>query len=276
MATSGIVAFFDIDGTLVYRDEQHLNGAPSPRVAGALEDFVHAGGSCVLCTGRPRELVAPEVAALPFVGSITMDGAHVEVGGRVVRDVSMPSDLVRTALLEMERLDLSMIIESAELNVALDRGENWFPQVTTVHTAQEVMNLMPDLRFSKIVFHNHELEKFLSNEFLSQNFVLYHLGDGMNEITVSGIDKGAGLVAYVDALPERPVCTYAFGDSENDLPMLAAADVGIVMGNAQPSVIECVRSCGGYVTGAVLDNGVAMALERFGLIELAGPFQLSD
>ena len=38
----------------------------------------------------------------------------------------------------MERLDISMIIESAELNVSLDRGENWFPHVTTVTTAREV------------------------------------------------------------------------------------------------------------------------------------------
>lgn len=267
MTAAGTVAFFDIDGTLVWRDEKHLNGAPSPRVRAALERYVALGGSCVLCTGRPRGLVVPEVASLPFSGYVTMDGAHVERDGAVVREVAMPADLVRRALEEMERLDLSAIIESAELNVSLDRGENWFSQVPTVRTAAQVERLRPDLRFSKIVFHDHELEKFLSSDFLRESFVLYRLGDGMNEVTVEGIDKGAGLLAYVEALPEPPRRTFAFGDSENDLPMLEAADVGVVMANARPHVIERVRALGGHVTDDVLADGVAVALEHFGLID---------
>lgn len=266
MPASGAVAFFDIDGTLVYRDERHLNGVPTPRVRAALEAFVAAGGSCVLCTGRPHGLVVPEVASLPFSGYVTMDGALVEHDGRVVRDVAIPAELVREALFEMERLGISIIIESAELNVSLDRGENWFPHVTTVTTAQGVIDLRPDLRFSKIVFHDHELDKFLGSDFLRENFVLYRLGDGMNEVTVEGINKGAGLLAYVDAMPEPPTHTYAFGDSENDLPMLEAAMTGVAMGNAQPHVIERVREVGGYVTSSVLDDGVAAALEHFELI----------
>ena len=268
MPAAGTVAFFDIDGTLVYRDKEHLNGVPTPRVRAALESYAAAGGRCVLCTGRPRGLIVPEVASLPFTGFVLMDGARVEMDGRVVRDVAIPAELVRGALEEMERLDLSMTIESAELNVSLDRGENWFPHVTTVTTAREVEGLRPDLRFSKIVFHDHELEKYLSSDFLRETFVLYRLGDGMNEVTVEGINKGAGLLAYVEALPERPARTFAFGDSENDLPMLEAADVGVVMANARPHVIERVRGLGGHVTAGVLDDGVARALEHFGLIQL--------
>lgn len=267
MSAAGTYAFFDIDGTLVYRDEQHLNGIPTPAVVDALAAYTAQGGSCVLCTGRPQGLVMPEIAALPFVGYVTMDGAHVEMEGRVIRDVAMPYDLVRDALFEMERLDLSMIIESAELNVSLDRGENWFPQCPSPTTVQGVIDLKPDLRFSKFVFHNHELEKFYASDLLRENFVLYRLGDGMNEATVDGINKGAGLLAYVEALPERPVRTFAFGDSENDLPMLEAADVGVAMGNAQPHVIERVRELGGYVTAPVLEDGVVRALEHFDLID---------
>lgn len=270
MTAAGTFAFFDIDGTLAYRDESNLNGAPTPRVAAALDAYVRAGGTCVLCTGRPQGLVAPEIAALPFAGFVTMDGAHVEAGGCVVRDVAMPADLVRRALFEMERLDISAIIESAELNVSLDRGENWFPNVPSPTTVQGVIDLKPDLRFSKMVFHDHELDKFMGSALLRENFVLYRLGDGMNEITVEGIDKGAGLLAYVDALDVSPRHTYAFGDSENDLPMLEAADTGVVMANARPHVIDRVRARGGYVTADVLHDGVACALEHFGLIPPCG------
>lgn len=266
MQAAGVIAFFDIDGTLAYRDEARLNGAPTARVSAALRAFVAAGGSCVLCTGRPQGLITPEIAALPFDGYVTMDGAHVEAGGRVVRDVAMPPELVRDALFEMERLGISAIVESAELNVSLDRGENWFPHVPSPTTAQGVIDLKPDLRFSKMVFHDHELPKFLSSGFLREHFVLYRLGDGMNEITVEGINKGTGLKAYVEALPEPPRHTYAFGDSENDLPMLEAADTGVVMANAKPHVIARARELGGFVTADVLEDGVAVALEHFGLI----------
>lgn len=266
MSAAGAYAFFDIDGTLVYRDERNLNGVPTDRVRRALEDFVAAGGTCVLCTGRSQGLIVPEVASLPFAGYVTMDGAHVELGGRVVRDVAMPPDLVRACLREMERLDISAIWESAELNVSLDRGDNWFPNATVVSTAAEVEAARPDLHFSKAVFHDHELEKFFSSDVLRDNLVLFQQGDGMNEVTVKGIDKGAGLLAYVEALEEPPARTYAFGDSENDLPMLRVADTGVVMGNARPDVIERVRELGGYVTDPVLEDGVATALEHFGLI----------
>lgn len=259
----GVYAFFDIDGTLVYRDEQHMNGAPTERVSDALRAFVAAGGACVLCTGRPREMVVPEVAALPFSGYVTMDGAHVDMGDRVVRDVAIPSDLVRAALLEMERLDITMLVESAGVTVVLDRGRNWW-QVPCLHTAQEVIDARPDLRFSKFAFHDCEMGKVMGSDLLRKSFVLYRLGDGINELTVEGISKGDGMRAYLEALPVRPRRTLAFGDSENDLPMMEVADVPVCMGNARPSVLEHARRMGCYIADSVLDDGVASALDQFG------------
>ncbi len=267
MAAAGTYAFFDIDGTLVYRDEKRMNGVPSPGVRRALEAYVNAGGTCVLCTGRPIELVVPEVLSLPFAGYITMDGARVDIGDRVVRDVAMPPELMRVVLQEFERLDISAIFESSEANISLDRGDNWFRQVTTVKTAQEVEYLWPSLRFSKIVFHNHELEKYQTSDFMREHFTLLHLGDGMNEVITEGIDKGAGMLAFIDALDVKPTRTYAFGDSENDLPMIAAADVGVVMANALSHVIERGRALGAYITDTVSNDGVVAALEHFNLLK---------
>ena len=60
---------------------------------------------------------------------------------------------------------------------------------------------------------------------------------------LSGIDPGEAI---------------AFGDSENDIPMLRAAGLGVAMGNAQPEV----RAAADFVTLSNNENGIAATLER--------------
>jgi hydroxymethylpyrimidine pyrophosphatase-like HAD family hydrolase len=64
------------------------------------------------------------------------------------------------------------------------------------------------------------------------------------------------LCADFQILPERVL---AIGDSRNDVPMLKWAGVGVAMGNALPEVKESVR----YVTASNVEDGVALAIERF-------------
>ena len=54
----------------------------------------------------------------------------------------------------------------------------------------------------------------------------------------------------------------AFGDGENDLPMLRHAHIGVAMGNAD----ELVRSQADYITDSVDEDGIVTALAHFGLI----------
>lgn len=78
-----------------------------------------------------------------------------------------------------------------------------------------------------------------------------------------GIDKGVGLaraLAYLGrAGNER---TFGFGDSGNDLGMLAAVETAVAMGNAMPEV----KAVAGYVTDDVAHDGTVTAMQHFGLI----------
>lgn len=54
----------------------------------------------------------------------------------------------------------------------------------------------------------------------------------------------------------------AFGDGENDLPMLRHAHIGVAMGNAD----EFVKKQADYVTDSVDEDGILTALKHFELI----------
>ena len=84
----------------------------------------------------------------------------------------------------------------------------------------------------------------------------------MFELSLIGVDKGTGIEAALAHLGRGRKDTFAFGDSENDLPMRGAVETFVAMGNA----LENVREVADYVTGTAAEEGVPAALERFGLI----------
>ncbi|MDY2778153.1 MAG: HAD hydrolase family protein, partial [Collinsella sp.] len=147
--------------------------------------------------------------------------------------------------------------------VAAGRAYHEFPGAPTVHTVEELRAVAPDLRFDKVSFSNEELGRIdRARDFFGAHFTLCDLGVGLSEMNVIGTDKGAGVRHALEAL-DRPVSrTFAFGDSENDLPMLEAVEVPVAMGNALPRV----KGMASYVTDSVEHDGVVSAMRHFGLI----------
>ncbi|MDO4867670.1 MAG: Cof-type HAD-IIB family hydrolase [Clostridia bacterium] len=82
------------------------------------------------------------------------------------------------------------------------------------------------------------------------------------EVIPRSIDKGRGLRSACDALGIDPAETIAFGDSENDIPMLRAAGTGVAMANAS----EEVKAAADWVTLSNNENGIAAALHHFGAL----------
>ncbi|MBR1560470.1 MAG: HAD family phosphatase [Clostridia bacterium] len=79
------------------------------------------------------------------------------------------------------------------------------------------------------------------------------------EVIPADVDKGQGLLAVCRAAGVDPAEAIAFGDSENDIPMLRAAGLGVAMGNASSDV----KAAADAVTLSNNDNGIAAALARY-------------
>lgn len=79
------------------------------------------------------------------------------------------------------------------------------------------------------------------------------------EIGPAGVSKGEALLQLCSRLRIDPATVIAIGDSENDLPMLRAAGLGVAMGNAD----ESVRRVADRVTGTNGSGGAADAILQY-------------
>lgn len=267
------LAFFDIDGTLTWarEGEADIDAAPTDAVRLALENLVARGNLAVLCTGRPLCNVPPALKTLPFAGMVTLAGGHVELDGEVVRDVGMPSDVVELLVSCCEQARVPAYFESSNRGVVLAWPGvfslfDTFGEFSERVGIEELRGVLAGIDVGKVVFDSEYIELLITMApAITERCSVCNIGDGLYEVTVPGITKFDGMRAVWSALRERGVrigTVYGFGDSENDGSMLSAVDVAVAMGNALPAV----RASADYVTDPVWDDGVATALEAFGLV----------
>lgn len=261
-----VVAFFDVDGTLTYRDPvTGPTDVPTPRVADAIRRFVEAGNVAAVCTGRSVLGIQNLLATGLFAGAVTLDGTHVIYGEKVVYDRTIEPGFFAQTVAEMRRVGMEALVEGTYGNVivagdaACSELRDALPGIQMIEEYEAAGGRM---EFGKIDFSDSSLEACRSSEFLMSHYHYMNVGDGYHELAILGTSKGIGGRAFIDALPFAPSRVFAFGDSENDLAILEEADVAVVMGNAR----ENVKAHADYVTDVVTEDGVATALEHFGLI----------
>lgn len=92
---------------------------------------------------------------------------------------------------------------------------------------------------------------------------LHRWGDGGVDVVAEGGGKVLGMQTFLERFGATREQCVAFGDEQNDLDMLRFAGVGVAMGNGAPRV----KAAADYVTSGVDEDGIALALERLGLLE---------
>ncbi|MBY4797708.1 Cof-type HAD-IIB family hydrolase [Collinsella sp. AGMB00827] len=264
--------FFDVDGTLVDASGASDPGAditaahPSPGVVDAFARLRKRGHATFICTGRTHHIVSDELLALGATGMICGAGASVYIGDELKYKTEIAQDLLRESTERLLDAGVHAMLEGEETSVALSAtGETYegIPGVKTASTFAEVATFAPELSFSKIVFDAASFEAFRPHEeFFRSHYTLCDLGVGLIEISMIGVDKGFGVRHALALLDYRPERVFGFGDSENDLAMLAAVEVPVAMGNALPQV----KAIADHITDPVQEDGVVSALEHFGLI----------
>lgn len=266
------VLFFDVDGTLTSFDPDDMTDKdftavrPSRAVIEAFHRLRDAGHKAFICTGRPLWLIADGLRALNPVGIVAMAGATLEVEGRVVHEDCFDEDIVEElarriivaggeALFETNGATYSLEPVGVEQSFLLGAG--------VVHGVDQ-MRVDGRLRVGKVCINASDLARVANGDgFIDREFELCNTGGQNRELSPKGIDKGVGVARALAHLGrEGNARTFGFGDSGNDLGMLAAVETAVAMGNAMPEV----KAVADYVTDDVAHDGTVTAMQHFGLI----------
>ena len=134
---------------------------------------------------------------------------------------------------------------------------------SVVHSAEE-MRVDGSLRVGKVGIVASDLARVANDDgFIDREFELCNTGGQNRELSPKGIDKGVGVARALEYLGRTGNArTFGFGDSGNDLGMLAAVETAVAMGNAMPEV----KAVADYVTDDVAHDGTVTAMRHFGLI----------
>lgn len=261
----------DLDGTL-NNDAKEI----SPETRKALMQAQASGVRLALASARPSPGLYRERDALSlqkhqgilmsYNGGRIVDAAT----GDVLFETSMNMETARKTLRALEELPVTPILDDgAQFYVTDLQGYKVeYECRNNGMNADEVENLADFLHFApvKILMSvqpeaidavQTQIAGFLPEELTVVQTAAFYL-----EIIPRSINKGQGIVDICHTLNISPAEVVAFGDSENDIPMLRMAGMGVAMENAKPDV----KAVADMVTRSNNADGIAWALKQLGVV----------
>ena len=135
----------------------------------------------------------------------------------------------------------------------------------TNHARSILEGKVPNMVLTAVSGTRPERLSFAEKE-LSKDFGIIRRGDSPGirrcEVVPKGHSKATGMQFCLERLGIDHKNSYAFGDSANDLPMLEFAAHSAAMGGCP----DTLKSTVDFVTDTFYNDGLAKAIERFGLI----------
>lgn len=252
--------FFDIDGTLVSFNTHTI----PPSTLSALRALRAKGIKLFLSTGRHKSMISPVRALFPFDGCITLNGQYCFCADQVLRKMPMCREDVEQLVALTREGDFSCIFleeEDSYINLINDHSQV-FPRLLSVPLpplADPIRALNGEL-YQAVLFLSQGEQHLLTDRTRQLTAMRWH--PEFIDVIASGGGKDKGMDAILAHLGIPLEHTMAFGDGENDLPMLRHAAIGVAMGNAD----QTVRAQADYVTSCVDEDGIPRALAHFGLL----------
>lgn len=262
------MVFSDMDGTLLWKGIRI-----SVENSTAIRKAVDKGVDFVICTGRGVFGVEPYLKELGLIGrkgyAICQNGAAVYD----LRDMSLAIKRSFKPTLLKPVADFARSLGGIAMFYYDDR--NFMCEILSDEVAEycQVMKTKPRIlkdpmdyegEFTKCLFSGPrtklEQVKKYAKDLLGDQVNLFYSSETYMEFVINGVDKGSALEATAKEAGVDLKDTIAIGDSDNDLPMILRAGLGVAMKNGE----EHVKAAAGYITEHTAEeHGVAEVIEKF-------------
>jgi hypothetical protein len=258
---------FDLDGTLLNSDKQI--SAYSKNVVKRLSA---KGIHCTIATGRILPDVKHHADELEIdIPLIMSNGSILQTRqGDLTSQTCLPDDAVKTAIELSKNSDCDLILYIGDTmfflqlteSIQLTYGNELRPGMKELKSWDAISDQTDNV--NKCIFthvDNDQLVHMQSilKEKLNGNATTLRSSPILLEIQPNNITKAKGLCTLADMLGVQMEQTIAFGDYDNDAEMLAAAGLGIAVGEASP---KCLANAD-LVVAPPDDDGPAHFLEEF-------------
>ena len=262
----------DLDGTLL------APGAVlTERAVKAVKGCMQRGLKIIIATGRALE------ATERFRAALGAEGPMIYFNGALVT-VMPQNEILSTTLLDKKAaefcLDLSremdvycqMFIPGRDTAITL-MAEREAPGRTMYYNHTGILAELTDL---KILLRQTAFDGCFKSMFVAEPEILDLLRPRLDkqfgksvyiartlrtflEVMNAGVSKGQGLEVVMKHCSLQKEEVIAFGDEENDIPLLAAAGFSVAPSSAQ----DAVKARADLVVASNTDDGVAAFLEEF-------------
>lgn len=262
------IVFFDIDDTLYRKSSQTVPASALDAIRRLRRNNIHTA----IATGR-------SLCTIPSVLQSLIDDGTFDILVSINGQYNIQQLDGRKKILSHHPMDKSFVqdvityCQAQGVDYAVV-SENHMAGSTVNNTIHRAMAGIGDPIIDPDYAKNHTIYQillFLDDEGLAQYHAsgIHRAGFETLRWHPNGVDlvqqngaKSRGILDVCTAMNIPVDATMAFGDGHNDIEMIRTVGIGIAMGDALPEV----KAVANYITGTIEENGIATALQHFGLI----------
>ena len=257
----------DLDGTLL-----NPSADLTSRTLRALRAAMAVGCGVALSSGRMLE------ATMPYARQIGVNAPMLLYNGAMIYDPAAAKALLAQRIPWETALRIVELAERSGYYIQLYPGEGYYCSEIVEHTRAYARSV----RVEPISAHMPMAEWLRRNPAGMQKLLVIDTPEGADraqallseafsgevcllksrphflEITPAGVDKGRALGWLAEYLGLQRDEVMAFGDGENDMPMLETAGEGYAMANACAQALACAP----HTAPSNAEDGVAQVIEQ--------------